>query len=151
MKNLNLTIAIIACLLFFSCALKPIPSEHSLAIIEKKDITISELGNGKILIYNDATILHTGDNTARLNIQLDDKNLGQLGAKDFAIINLENGKHVFKIRHLDFVNMKSNHEVNVSDSLKVIRVKPTMTSNKLEITNQLPDNWDKYHYMTPHN
>jgi len=39
----------------------------------------------------------------------------------------------------------------VTDSTKVIRVKPTITSNKLEIVNQLPENWDKYQYMNPNN
>ena len=151
MKRINfITLALIS-ILFTSCALKPITSEHNLVQIEKNEISISRLGNGNILIYNGANILHTGDNTARLNIKIDNKNLGQLRAKDYAIINLKNGKHVFNIRHIDVVNMRSEHEINVSDDVKVIRVKPTVTSNKLEITNQLPDNWDKYQYMNPNN
>ncbi|MGM1057255.1 MAG: hypothetical protein ACQEWG_15315 [Bacteroidota bacterium] len=101
------------------------------------------------MIYNDANILHTADNTSQLNIQLDGKNLGQLRAKDFAIVKLENGGHVFNLRHLDLVNMRSEHKITVTDSLKVILVKPTITSNKLEIVNQLPVNWDKYRYMDP--
>lgn len=145
--KLNPIFTVFMVVLFASCALKTIPSEHNLIRIEKKDISISDLGNGKILIYNDANILHTADNTSRLNIKLDDKNLGQLRAKDFAVVNLENGKHVFNIRHIDIVNMRSEHEINVTDSVKVIRVKPTVTSNKLEIVNQLPENWDKYRYM----
>ncbi|MDR5589094.1 hypothetical protein [Christiangramia sp. SM2212] len=130
-----------------SCGLKPIPTEHDLIIIENNDIKLSDLGNGKVLIYNDANILHTSDNTSRLNIKLDDKNLGQLRAKNYAVIMLTEGEHNFNIRHLDVVNMKSDHKVNVTDSVKVIRVKPTITSNKLEIVNQLPDNWTKYEYM----
>ncbi|MDT0644256.1 hypothetical protein RM553_15570 [Zunongwangia sp. F363] len=147
MKNLNLLLLIFLSVTITSCALKPIPSEHNLVRKEKDDISLSGLGNGKILVYNDANIFHTGDNTARLNIQLDNKNLGQLRAKDFVVIDLENGKHVFNIRHIDVVNMRSEHEINVSDSVKVIRVKPTITSNKLEITNQLPNDWKQFHYM----
>lgn len=129
--------------------MKPIPSEHNLVMMDKEKVSLNELGNGTILIYNDANILHTADNTSQLNIQLDGKNLGQLRAKDFAIVKLENGEHVFNLRHLDLVNMRSEHKITVTDSLKVILVKPTITSNKLEIVNQLPSNWEKYRYMKP--
>lgn len=134
-------------ILFSSCALRPIPTEHSLVYIDKEKISLNELGKGKVLIYNDANILHTGDNTSQLNIVMDGKNLGQLRAKNYVIVSLENGKHIFNIRHLDLVNMRSEHEVFVTDTLKVIRVKPTVTSNKLEEVNQLPKNWDKYKCM----
>ncbi|MGB7784638.1 MAG: hypothetical protein WBL27_00925 [Salinimicrobium sp.] len=141
------TLTIFIAILFTSCGLRPMPSEHTLVQMDKEQTTLDKLGNGKILIYNDANILHTGDNTSRLNIVMDGKNLGQLRAKDYAIVNLENGKHRFNIMHLDLVKMRSEHEVTVTDTLKVIRVKPGITSNKLEVTNQLPHNWEKYGYM----
>lgn len=140
-------LALIIAILFTSCGLRPIPSEHALVQMNKEETTLDNLGNGTILIYNDANILHTGDNTSRLNIIMDGKNLGQLRAKDYVIVNLTNGKHTFNINHLDLVNMRSEHEVNVTEEVKVIMVKPTVTSNKLEVTNQLPGNWDKYGYM----
>ena len=67
-------------ILFTSCALRPIPTEHVLVQMEKEQTTLDNLGSGKILIYNDANILHTGDNTSQLNIKMDGKNLGQLRA-----------------------------------------------------------------------
>ncbi|HSP40362.1 MAG TPA: hypothetical protein VLN46_02940, partial [Gillisia sp.] len=104
MKNYyRISLSIFISFLFFSCAMKPIPSEHNLVLMDKEKDSLNELGNGTILIYNDANILHTADNTSQLNIQLDGKNLGQLRAKDFAIIKLENGDHVFNLRHLDLV------------------------------------------------
>jgi hypothetical protein len=149
MKYLASATAIFAAVILSSCALKPIPSEYNLVQTKKEEVNLERLGNGTVLIYNDANILHTSDNTSQLNIVLDDKNLGQLRAKDYVIIRLENGKHIFKLRHLDLVNMRSEHVVTVTDSLKVIRVKPTISSNKLEVTNQLPGNWEKYEYMNP--
>lgn len=150
MKNtFRFALTLLISSIFLSCALRPIPVEHHLVMVDKKNISIDELGKGTILIYSDANILHTADNTARLNIQLDGKNLGQLRAKDFAIVKLENGNHVFNLRHLDMVNMRSEHKITINDSVKVIMVKPTVTSNKLEIVNQLPDNWEKYRYMDP--
>ncbi|HBU79324.1 MAG TPA: hypothetical protein DEF18_14590 [Muricauda sp.] len=151
MKPTRPTILFALMLISSSCALKPISSEHALLRMEKEDISSESLGNGRVLIYNDANILHTGDNTARLNIVLDDKNLGQLKAKDFVIIQLENGNHVFNIRHLDVVNMRSTHKVVITDTVQIIRVKPTITSNKLEITNEFPNNWDKYGFMSTNN
>ena len=151
MKPTRPTILFALMLISSSCALKPISSEHALLRMEKEDISSESLGNGRVLIYNDANILHTGDNTARLNIVLDDKNLGQLKAKDFVIVKLENGNHVFNIRHLDVVNMRSTHKVVITDTVQIIRVKPTITSNKLEITNEFPNNWDKYGFMSTNN
>ena len=144
MKTSSIIITLCISILFTSCALRPIPTEHTLVQMDKEQITLEQLGNGKILIYNDANILHTGDNTSQLNIVLDGKNLGQLRATNYVIVNLPNGKHVFNIRHLDLVNMRSEHELVVTDTTKVILVKPTVTSNKLEVTNQLPKNWEKY-------
>ena len=140
-------LAVFIAILISSCALKPIPTEHTLVQMDKEQTSLENLGNGKILIYNDANILHTGDNTSQLNIKMNGKNLGQLRAKNYVIVTLPNGKHTFNIRHLDLVNMRSEHEVMVTDTVKVIMVKPTITSNKLEITNQLPKNWEKYSYM----
>lgn len=143
--NLLLTIGIIRS--FTSCGLKPISTEHTLLHIKNENITLNELGNGTILIYNDANILHTSDNTSRLNIIIDDKNLGQLRAKNYAIVKLDLGIHYFRINHLDVVNMKSDHQVNLTESIKILKVKPTITSNKLEIVEELPQNWKKYTYM----
>ena len=147
MKHLSTTFALFTAILFTSCALRPIPTEHTLVQMDKEQTTLNALGNGNILIYNDANILHTGDNTSQLNIKMDGKNLGQLRAKNYVIVNLSNGKHTFDLHHLDLVNMRSEHEVMVTDTVKVIRVKPTVTSNKLEVTNRLPENWKKYEYM----
>lgn len=119
--------------------------------MNKQNISLEDLGNGNVLIYNDANILHTADNTSRLNIKLDGKNLGQLRAKDFGIVRLKYGKHVFNIRHIDLVNMRSEHEITVTDSTKAIRVKPTLTSNDLVIVDELPGNWKKFKYMNPKN
>lgn len=151
MKITKFSLSVFFIILSSSCALRPIPSEHDFVKMEKENISLDELGEGNILIYNDANILHTSDNTSQLNIKIDGKNLGQLRAKDFVIIKLEEGKHLFNLTHLDLVNMRSEHEVTVTNTLKVIRVKPTVTSNKLEVVNQLPKNWKKYSYMTPLN
>lgn len=131
-------------LMLSSCALKSIPSDYSTV---KLDIINTEsLGNGKVLIYNGAGILHSADNTARLNVWVDAKSLGQIKAREYLIVDLNKGNHEFKILHIDMVNMRSTHQINVNENTKVIRLEPTITSNKATVTNILPDNFDKYRY-----
>lgn len=129
-------------LMLNSCALRAIPSDYSDVRVETVDL--STLGNGKVLIYNGASILHSMDNTARLNIWIDKKPVGQIRTKEYMIIDLSSGNHEFTALHLDMVNMKSNHAVLINDNTKVIRIQPTITSNKLTVTNILPENFEKY-------
>ena len=42
--------------------------------------------------------------------------------------------------------MRSNHKVIVDEKTKVIKIKPTLSSNKLETINILPNNFDKFKY-----
>ena len=144
----NIKIIIIACILtsFTSCALKPITSEYTFIKTNIENVQLDDLGNGDVLIYNGANILHKMDNTARLNIWLDQKPLGQIRPSEYVIINLKKGKHHFKVLHIDVVNMRSEHEVEIDEETKVIRIKPTLTSNKLEVTNEFPKNFDKFKY-----
>lgn len=141
----NYAVGIMAFSLFLmlnSCALRAIPSDYSDVKVETVDL--NTLGNGKILIYNGASILHSMDNTARLNIWIDKKPVGQIRTKEYMIIDLSNGNYEFTALHLDMVNMRSHHQVSVNDNTKVIRIEPTITSNKLTVTNVLPQNFEKY-------
>lgn len=131
-------------LILSSCALKSIPSDYNTV---KLDIVNTEnLGNGKVLVYNGAGIMHSADNTARLNVWVDGKSLGQIKAREYLIVDLNKGNREFKILHIDMVNMKSTHQININENTKVVRLEPTITSNKATVTNTLPDNFDKYRY-----
>ncbi len=57
-----------------------------------------------------------------------------------------NSKHLFKALHIDVVNMRSNHEVEITKNTTVIKIKPNLTSNKLIITNELPKRFNKFEY-----
>jgi hypothetical protein len=129
-----------------SCSLKPITSEYSFIKTDLEKIELDKLGNGTILIYNGADILHKVDNTARLNIWIDNKSLGQIRPSEYVVINLKNGKHQFKALHLDMVNMRSSHDVEINEQTKVIKIKPNLTSNRLTVTNELPKRFEKFTY-----
>ena len=144
MKKLFLLAAI--SLLIISCALRPIGSQYSFIKIDVNDVELDSLGNGKILFYNGADILHRMDNTARLNIWIEDKSLGQLRGGEYVIIQLNNAEYNVKLHHQDVFNMRSEHKVIVNDTVKVIRVEPTITSNKLSVTNELPKKFEKFKY-----
>lgn len=130
-----------------SCALKPISSEYEFVKLDIEKIELEKLGNEKILIYNGADILHKIDNTGRLNILVENKALGQIRPGEYVIIILKSGKYEFKVRHIDLVNMRSEHNVEIDKETKVIRIEPTLTSNKLTITNELPKKFEKFKYM----
>lgn len=138
-----LTIFLIA-LLFSSCALKPIVSEYNYLKTNTDKVEINKLGNGTVLIYNGADIFHKIDNTARLNVWIDDKALGQIKPREYVIINLNNGNYQFKALHIDVVKFKSTHSVEIDSTTKIIKIKPSITSNKLTITNEFPRKFEKY-------
>lgn len=149
MKNIFLrtiknTLFFTALLLLSSCGLKPIPSEYSFIKTDFEKVDINKLGNGKVLIYNGADIMHKIDNTSRLNIWIDNKPLGQIRASEYVIVDLKFGTYQFKALHLDMVNMRSTDEVVIDENTKVIKIKPNLTSNKLTVTNELPKNFEKF-------
>lgn len=139
-------IAICALFLLSSCALKPITAEYDFIPLSVNDVTLAQLGNGKVLFYNGANILHKIDNTARLNVWINGKALGQIRGREYLIVDLPKGELEVKLLHIDVVNMRSTHTITLNDSVKVVKVKPTFTSNKLEITNVLPEKFKKFEY-----
>ncbi len=134
-------------IIFSSCALKPISSDYKFINSEIVDVEINKLGNGTILIYNGADVLHKIDNTGRLNILIDNEALGQIRPGEYVIIDIKNGIYEFSVRHIDLVNMRSKHNVEIDKTIKVIRIEPTLTSNKLTTTNEIPNKFENFEYM----
>lgn len=130
-----------------SCALRPLASSYDYQINRTESINLDNLGNGRILIYNGADGLHKIDNTARLNMWINEKPMGQVRASEYAIIELEKGTYEFKLLHVDMFKFKSTHKIEINEKTKVIRIEPTITSNDLTITNQLPTKINKFRYV----
>lgn len=145
-KSLKKSLLLLPLLIVASCGLKAVPSDYSFINTGMENVTIDKLGNGKVLVYNGADILHKVDNTARLNVWIDGKAVGQVRGAEYVVIELKPGTYDFKVQHLDMFNMRSNHEVTVTENTKVIRVEPTLTSNKLTVTDELPGNFGKFKY-----
>lgn len=147
LRKMKSLIFISIVLLLSGCALKPISSEYTFVKMEVEDIQLDKLWGGNVLIYNGADILHRIDNTARLNVYINEKALGQVRPAEYVVLSLKKGKYQFKLRHIDLVNMRSEHDVDINELTKVIRIEPTITSNKLTITNELPKKFDKFKFM----
>lgn len=130
-----------------SCALKPIVSTYDYQLNKTDSVDLDSLGDGKVLIYNGASFLHTIDNTARLNMWINDAPMGQVRASEYEIIDLETGTYEFMLYHLDVFRFKTAHTVELNEETKVIRIEPTVTSNKLTITNLLPMRIDEFKYV----
>jgi len=148
MKNTKHYFIIAILLLFVSCGLKPIESDYQFIHSEIETIKLDNLGNGKILIHNGANVFHKIDETSSLNIWINDRPAGQLKASEYVIIRLNEGSNTVRLLHKDVVNMRSEHHITINDSTKIIMVKPTITSNKLEVTNEFPRNWHKFSYKS---
>lgn len=146
MKITPFALALVLILILTSCGLRPISSEYNFIKTDIGNPTLDNLGNGKVLIYNGASFPFKIDNTSRLNIWIEGKPLGQLRRREYVVINVKEGEYNFKLHHLDLVNMRSEHEVVISDTTKVIKLQPTLTSNKLTTTNLLPKKMEKYKY-----
>ncbi|WP_234989669.1 hypothetical protein [Cellulophaga tyrosinoxydans] len=130
-----------------SCALKPVNMDASFTKFTLEKVDLNDLGNGKVLFYNGSDVLHNLDNTGRLNIWIDKKVVGQIKPKEYLILSLQNGNYLLTLLHIDVVKMKKDFNVEITNKTKVIRIEPTITSNKLTITNELPKNFDKFKYV----
>ena len=134
-----------------SCALRSITSDYHFEDAAMKDVSLEKLGDGKVLFYNNVNFMHTLDNTGRINIWIDDKPAGQLRSGEYIIYKLATGKHQVRLLHIDMVNIRSSHEVTLTNTTKVIKVKATAASNDLTVTNSLPDDFSKFKHAPKRN
>lgn len=139
MKNISIYLVIVISILTGCSPLKSIKSEYNLIRTSAGAISANEVGNGKILIFNGSGMNHIFDDTARLNVWINGTALGQLNAYEYAVLLLLPGKYNFRLQHKDMVNFESTHEVEITNETIIINVKPTITSNKVEIISNMPE------------
>ncbi len=146
--KLDLTKMLFVAFLFAGCSnLKPLPSEYNLVRTFSNTARLYEYGKGKILIYNAAGLNHKIDDTARLNIWINGKAVGQLQANQYAVLFLMPDTYEIRVQHKDVKVFESAHTVKIENNTSVISVKPTITSNKIEITNDIPEGFQRYKNM----
>ena len=143
-KIFKMICCVLSITMFLSCGLKPLKSEYILQRSISDPVLIGEFDSGKILIYNGAGVNHKIDNSSTLNVWINNKALGQIKANEYVIIYLLPGKYEFRLIHNDIKKFESKHIVKVENSTKIISVKPTVISNKVEIKNEIPDNFYMY-------
>lgn len=143
MKKRISTIILILSVLSACSPLKPINSEYNL-IRTGTSPEVYKYGNGKILIYNGAGVLNKIDDTATLNIWVNGKALGQIRANEYVVLYLLPNTYEIRVQHKDTVNFESEHTIIINNETSVINIKPTISSNKVEITNEIPFNFKIY-------
>jgi hypothetical protein len=139
MKNITIYLILVIYTLTSCSPLKSIKSEYNLIKTSTAGISANEVGNGKILIFNGSGMKHKIDDTSRLNIWINGNALGQLNANEYAVLLLLPGKYNFRLQHKDVANFESTHEVEITKETIFINVKPTATSNKVEIVSNMPE------------
>lgn len=113
--------------------------------VSTSNAKVDELGNGNILIYNAAKGLYKNKlNTGRISIWINEKLLGHVDPQQYIIVTLEKGKHRVKLLHVDVFNIDSEHDIEITDKTKIVQVKPTAFSNRLQVTNILPKKFDRF-------
>ena len=139
MKNITTYLILVIFTLTGCSPLKSIKSEYNLIRTSAAAMSANKVGNGKILIFNGSGINHKIDDTSRLNIWINGNALGQLNANEYAVLLLLPGKYNFRLQHKDVANFESTHEVEITKETIFINVKPTVTSNKVEIVKNMPE------------
>lgn len=139
MKNSTIYLVLVVSILTGCSPLKSVKSEYNLIRTSAGAISANEVGNGKILIFNGSGMNHKIDDTARLNVWINGNALGQLNANEYAVLLLLPGKYNFRLQHKDVANFESTHEVEITSETTFINIKPTITSNKVEIISNMPE------------
>ncbi|NCG04678.1 MAG: hypothetical protein GWO82_05025 [Bacteroidetes bacterium] len=105
---------------------------------------IDDLGNGNVLIFNGANRSLNFSNSKRVSVWIDDKLVGHFDPQEYLILSLEKQNYNFNLLHVDFMNFESEHSVDIEDETRIIMIKPTAFSNKLQVTNELPKHFGKF-------
>lgn len=139
MKKITICLILVIFTLTGCSPLKSIKSEYNLIRTSAGGISAKSFGNGKIIIFNGSGMMNKIDDTSRLNIWINGNALGQLNANEYAILLLLPGTYNFRLQHKDVANFESTHEVEITKETMFINVKPTLTSNKVEIVANMPE------------
>ena len=139
MRNIAIYLILVISILTGCTTLKFIKSEYNLIRTSSRGVSANEVGNGKVLIFNGSGMNHKIDDTSRLNIWINGNALGQLNANEYAVLYLLPGVYNFKLQHKDVGNFESTHIVEITKETIFIKVKPTISSNKIEIVTNMPE------------
>ncbi len=125
-------------MLLNSCALKPILPTKNYSPIE--NVSIENLGNGKILFYNYGYYCPTMTcgYTTKMNVKANEISLGQINYGEYLIVELDYGEYVFETVYKDVLKIKRTHKVTIDKDTKVIKLSINAFNEKLKVTNSLP-------------
>jgi hypothetical protein len=123
-----------------SCSIKPILSEKEYVRMSRYEVSLEELGNGRVMIYNGHYYCPaiTCGTTTKINVLINNESYGQINYGEYFIIDLGLGTKSFHLEHVNFWKAKSDHEITIDENTKVLKLIPTDFSHKLIITNELP-------------
>ncbi len=134
-----------AIFLLASCAIKPVTSEYNLVEIDQEEITLDELGDGKVLLYYEGnTFLVAKRAQYRLNLWLDDKAVAHLWPREYVVVDLEEGNYQLRVQRGDnLTSVMSRHDLKIDNTTKVVGVAPIFVTNVLLPKDELPRRFDR--------
>lgn len=102
--------------------------------------TPSVQGESKVLFFNNSNKLLFGiDNTGKVGIYVDGKGLGVLQIGQYVQISLPRGPHRIELVHVDIVEFRSSHSLEVGSEAAYVEVFATPVSNDLNVFSSLPE------------
>lgn len=130
--------ALVCVVALAGCMARPVRPEipHLAEDLASKSSSPDEV---RLVVYNGSNKLLFGmDYTGRVNIWLDGKALGGPDIGEYLQVQVPRGKHQFKLVHLDLVEIKSVHEVDLQDDPTFMEVYATPVSNAFKLHPELP-------------
>jgi hypothetical protein len=96
-------------------------------------------GEAKLVLFNNSNKLLFGlDNTGRINAWLNSKAVGGPNIGEYIQLQVPKGKHELTLVHLDVLEFRSQHQIDVQDDLLFIELRATPVSNEIRLHKILP-------------
>lgn len=104
---------------------------------------VSDNGLHRLVIFNDSNRLLFGlDDSAKINVFLDGKGVGQVDIGQYVVIEVPSGENTLEFVRDDLGTFRSAIHVNVSGEYTFLRVHAKPASNAAEVMGK-PDDFDK--------
>jgi len=102
-------------------------------------------GKTRVLFYNTTNLVLFGlDFTDKIDILLNNKNVGSARAREYILVDLEPKEYELNLTHYDaLIKFSNTYKLMVSDVDMFVNVYNGLVSTKYKLDKQLPDKFDK--------
>lgn len=104
----------------------------------------TQAGKTKIVFFNNSNVLLYGiDMTDKIDITIDDKNVGSVRLAEYLVIDLFSGEYKMNLTHYDTTKFSNNYTLKVIGREMYIEIYNGPLSTNYKIVDKLPDNFQE--------